>query len=279
MSMAIMALLSAPFDPRAARRVESVRRSAILAVSATLALMATGLAMGMPGGGLHDIGQGVASAAVHGGFLAAGWIIALQRSAWLAPMIRSGAALLLASVTSRFSEWGALLYVLSPVLLVREGLRHSAVRGIGVSAPAGLRHVALGLAAGTFLGVHLLISASLTYGYAVRVGSLGQYLAAVAYDVGANALTAEWLFRGALFSRWWQRWEFWPAAGLSTALAVARYLLDPALPPPIEARAGAVFYIALLGFSACALRAGSGSLLPGYVAAVVFFAAYRMLAQ
>ena len=144
---------------------------------------------------------------------------------------------------------------------------------------AGLRHVALGLAAGTFLGVHLLISASLTYGYAVRVGSLGQYLAAVAYDVGANALTAEWLFRGALFSRWWQRWEFWPAAGLSTALAVARYLLDPALPPPIEARAGAVFYIALLGFSACALRAGSGSLLPGYVAAVVFFAAYRMLAQ
>ncbi len=279
MSMAIMVLLSAPFDPHAIRRVESVRRSAILAASATLALMATGLAMGMSGGWLRDIWQGVASGAVHGGFLAAGWIIAVRRSAWLAPVIPSGAALLLASVTSRFSEWGALLYVLPPVLLVREGVRHSAVRGMGVSAPAGLRHVALGLAAGTFLGVHLLISASLTYGYAVRVGSLGQYLAAVAYDVGANALTAEWLFRGALFSRWWQRWEFWPAAGLSTGLAVARYLLDPALPPPIEARAGAVFYIALLGFSACALRAGSGSLLPGYVAAVVFFAAYRMLAQ
>ena len=274
-----MVLLSAPFDPCPTRRVGPVRRSGILAATATLGLIAIGLAMEMRGGWLRDIGQGVASAAVHGGFLAAGWIIAVRPSAWHAPMIHSGGVLLLASVTSRFSAWGALLYVLSPVLLVREGVRYSAVRAMGLGAAAGLRHVVLGLAAGTFLGVHLLISACLTYGYAVRVGSLGQYLAAVAYDVGANALTAEWLFRGALFSRWWQRWEFWPAAGLSTALAVARYLLDPVLPPPIEARAGAVFYIALLGFSACALRAGSGSLLPGYLAAVAFFAAYRMLAQ
>ena len=61
---------------------------------------------------------------------------------------------------------------------------------------------------GAFLGVHLLISASLTFGYAVRISSIGPYLAAVAYDVGANALTAEWLFRGAVFSHWWQRWQF-----------------------------------------------------------------------
>ncbi len=109
------------------------------------------------------------------------------------------------------------------------------------------------------------------------MSGIGQYLAAVAYDIGANALTAEWLFRGALFSRWWRRWEFWPAAGLSTFLAVRRYVADPALPSAIEARAGAIFYTALLGFTACALRAESGSILPGYMAGVTFFAAYRML--
>ena len=136
-----------------------------------------------------------------------------------------------------------------------------------------------GLAAGAFLGVHLLVSASMTLGFSVRVASLSRYLAAVAYDVGANALTAEWLFRGALFSHWWRKWEFWPAAGMSTAVAVARYLLDPALPLAIEVRAGAIFYMLLLGLSACALRAASGSLAPGYLATAVFFAAYRMLVQ
>ena len=51
--------------------------------------------------------------------------------------------------------------------------------------------------------------------------ALGAGVPAVAYDVGANGLTAEWLFRGALFSRLWRRWPFWPAASLSTAMAVA----------------------------------------------------------
>src|SRR5262249_24362655 len=97
--------------------------------------------------------------------------------------------------------------------------------------------------------------------------------------VGANALTAEWLFRGALFSQGWRRWEFWPAAAVSTSLVVVRYLADPALPHTIEARVGAGFYIALLGFAACALRAGSGSLLPGCLGRLTFFASSRMLTQ
>jgi len=46
----------------------------------------------------------------------------------------------------------------------------------------------------------------------------------------------------------------------------------------VEARAGAVFYLGLVGLISCALRAWSGSLLPGYLAALAFFAAYRMLA-
>jgi len=110
------------------------------------------------------------------------------------------------------------------------------------------------------------------------VGGLPAYLSALAYDVGANALSAEWLFRGAVFSLLWRRGTFWPAALLTTALSLVRYLLDPFLPHAAEARAGAVFYLGLVGLIACALRAWSGSLLPGYLAALAFFAAYRMLA-
>ena len=149
---------------------------------------------------------------------------------------------------------------------------------MGLDVGAGVRYLPLGAAAGAFLGIHLLVSASMTLGYAIRVEGLAHYAAAVGYDAGANALTAEWLFRGALFSRWWRRSEFWPAAGVATGLAVLRYLADPALPLAIEVRAGAVFYMGVLGLTACALRAASGSLLPGYAATVAFFAAYRTLA-
>jgi hypothetical protein len=41
---------------------------------------------------------------------------------------------------------------------------------------------------------------------------------------------------------------------------------------------GAVFYLGVIGLVACAFRARSGSLVPGYLAALAFFAAYRMLA-
>jgi hypothetical protein len=135
----------------------------------------------------------------------------------------------------------------------------------------------LGLAAGLFLGAHLLVTASLTFGYHVARTDAHTYVSALAYDAGANLLSAEWLFRGAVFSALWRRVGFWPAALASTALALVRYLVDPALPHAPEARAGAVFYLGLVGLTACALRAWSGSLLPGYLAGLGFFGAYRLL--
>jgi hypothetical protein len=186
--------------------------------------------------------------------------------------------LLAAFGVSRFEPWGSAVFLAAPLALARECRHEPALARIGARyappAPAAL----LGLATGAFLGLHLLISASLTFGYVVRITSLGAYAAAVAYDAGANALSAEWLFRGALFSRWWRRWGFWPAASLSTGVGLARYLLDPALPRTLEVGAGAVFYLALLGLAACGLRKWSGSLVPGYAATLVFFAVYRMLA-
>jgi hypothetical protein len=149
------------------------------------------------------------------------------------------------------------------------------MRAIGMCG-ARPTHLLAAVAAGGFLGLHLLLTASLTFGYRVHA-SPAAYAGALAYDIGANILSAEWLFRGALFTAWWRLGSFWPAALATTALALVRYLLDPALPTAPEARAGAVFYLGLVGLVACALRAWSGSLLPGFLAGLAFFAAYRSL--
>jgi len=114
-------------------------------------------------------------------------------------------------------------------------------------------------------------------GYQFRLVPAERPLAALAYDVGANVLSAECFFRGALFGSWQRRWGFWGAAGAATGLSVLRYLVDPALPRTLEALVGAFFYLSLLGLSGCALLAWSGSLLSPALASLLFFAAYRML--
>jgi hypothetical protein len=274
-----MRRLTGPFETERAARVPSIARP-LAGVAATAALgTGAGLAAEAGFGAAGGMGHALASASVQAGFLAAGWVVALDgREAWRGPALRGAAALVLAALAARVSPAGALVYLLVPLVLARDAVGHSEnLERIGWRAPRPPRAILLGAAAGTFLGLHLLIAASLTLGYAVSVPDGGRYLAALAYDVGANALTAEWLFRGAIFSTLWRRWSLWPAAAASTGCALARYLLDPALPQAIEAMAGATFYLSLLGLACCALRAWSGSLVPGYFATVAFFTAYRML--
>jgi len=274
-----MRLLTGPFEIERASRAPSMARP-LAAVAATAALGAgAGLAAETGLGAAGGIGHALASASLHAGFLAAGWVVALDgREGWRGPALRGAAALVLAALAARVSLAGALAYLLVPLVLARDaGAWRRSLERIGWRRPHAPRAILLGAAAGTFLGLHLIVAASLTLGYAVSVPDGSRYLAALAYDVGANALTAEWLFRGAIFSALWRRWSFWPAAVVSTACALVRYLLDPALPQAIEAMAGATFYLSLLGLACCALRAWSGSLLPGYFATVAFFAAYRTL--
>jgi len=274
-----MRLLASPFETERPARAPAIARP-LAGVAAAAALgAAAGLAVEAAFGAAGGMGHALAGASVHAGFLASGWVVALDgRKGWGGPALRGAAALLLASLAARVSPGGALAYLLVPFVLARDaGSWRGPLERVGWRAPCRPGSILLGAAAGTFLGLHLLIAASLTLGYAVSVPDVGIYLAALAYDVGASALTAEWLFRGAIFSTLWWRWSFWPAAAASTGCALTRYLLDPALPPAIEAMAGATFYLMLLGLACCALRAWSGSLLPGYVATVAFFAAYRML--
>jgi len=254
--------------------IRCIEAAAELALGAGAGLAAEGWL-----GSTGEMGHALASASVHAGFLAAGWVVALDgREGWRGPALRGAGALIVASLAAKLSPAGAVAYLLIPLVIARDATMWRArLEWMGWRAPRDWRAPFVGAVAGAFLGVHLLFAASLMLGYLVAMPGGRPYLAAIAYDIGANALTAEWLFRGAIFSALWRRWSFWPAAAVSTGLALVRYLLDPALPQTAELMAGAVFYTLLLGLGCCALRAWSGSLLPGYLATVAFFAAYRIL--
>jgi hypothetical protein len=135
----------------------------------------------------------------------------------------------------------------------------------------------VGLAVGTLLGAHVLLSALRTLGHRPHVDDLDRVVAALGYDVGANVLAAECFFRGALFERARRRWSFTFAVVVSTGAALVRYLLDPLLPGALEIRVGAVFYLTLLGIANCVLLARFGTLVPGYAGGIAFFTAYRLL--
>lgn len=271
-----MLLLSAPFDPAAARPRPSPGAYARVGAVAGL-VAAAGVALDRLGPGPPGLGRALAVGAMHGGLIALGWLVATGAApGWIRPAIRLAAGATLASVAARLGPWGPVGFLAVPALVLAEARGRPEMLAMGVGG-VRLSHAAVGLAAGAFLGAHLLVTASLTLGYRVHLSGLAGYAGALAYDAGVNVLSAEWLFRGALFSACWRRGSFWPAALLTTGLALVRYLLDPALPHAAEARAGAVFYLGLVGLTACALRAWSGSLLPGYLAGLAFFAAYRTL--
>jgi hypothetical protein len=273
-----MDLLTAPFEATRRRPATAVWRPLFTVSAAMLATVGMGRILVEQGGLLADVGLAFEGAGVHGGFVGQGLVIALGgRGAWGPTALRVAAALFAGFLLGRLTPWGGLALLAVPALLLHECRRHPLLSRMGALAPAGPGSLAIGFASGAFLGVHLLVTASLTFGYAISVASLAGYATALAYDVGANALSAEWLFRGALFSHWWRHWGFWGAAATATAMSLVRYLLDPALPLTAEARAGAIFYLAALGLASSVLRAWSGSLVPGYLASVVFFAAYRAL--
>ena len=187
-----MRLLTEPFQTERAASAPSIARP-LAGVAAAAALGAcVGLAAEAGFGAAGGMGHALASASVHAGFLASGWVVAFDgRTGWHAPALRGAAALLLASLAARVSPAGALAYLLVPMVLARDAGRwRGPLERIGWRAPCRPGSILLGAAAGMFLGLHLLIAASLTLGYAVSVPDAGSYLAVLAYDVGATKLSA-----------------------------------------------------------------------------------------
>lgn len=273
-----MHLLTAPFDPDRRPESASAWTSLWLVVTLAVGLLALGRLIETIPGMLHDAGRALQGAAVFGAFLGAGFVVGGEgRPGWHRPTARLSGLLWLAFFLNRIVPFGGLAFLVLPLALAAEARRQPGSSGMGAAHLGHWRWLGLGAGCGAFLGGHLLIAASMTLGHSVRVPSVSSYVALVAYDVGANVLTAEWLFRGALFSLGWRRWGFWASAGAVTAAALVRYMLDPALPRAVEVLAGAVFYLSVVSVVTAALRARSGSLAPGYLADLGFFAAYRAL--
>jgi membrane protease YdiL (CAAX protease family) len=241
-----------------------------LAALATLAATWALAVVSLPAPASRVVGLAVAHGALLGTALA--WTaVGARRDRW-APL-QASLALGAAAAGAALHPLGALAYVTVPTWLV---WRRAACLGSRAWRP--MAGIAAGALFGLLLGGHLLVNTSLTFGYRVRTGPLVELADWWAYDLGANVLTAELFFRGALFERLYRRWSFAPAAAVSTAAAVIRYLADPLLPHSLGIAAGAIFYMALLGVGNCWLLARTGSLGPALAAASVFFGAYRLLA-
>lgn len=230
------------------------------------------------GGASPALGGVLGGTGFHGGLLAACLAAAWQGSpGWQLPASLLALSLLVAGAGCALAPLGCLAYLLPPIVAAGVAYCQSACRRAGLAPPRGWRAVWVGAAVGGFLGGHLLVSASRSFAYPMRSPLAAPYLSAVLYDLGANALSAECFFRGTLFNYWQRRWGFWPAALSVTGLSLLRYLVDPALPWTSELLAGAIFYLALLSLSGCALVWYSGSLVPSLEAALIFFASYRLL--
>jgi len=273
-----MDALTRPFDPeRPAHGPLVPFRLAILVPFGGAGLLA--VAAGHAGVLSLEVMRVVGVGSFHGGLLAASLAAAWEGSPGWGPHAAGlTLSLLVAATSCAAMPWGCLGYVLPPILLACVALRRRECRRMGLVAGTPWAALGLGAAVGGFLGGHLLLSASRTLGYPIRMGPPVWYLSALLYDVGANVLSAECFFRGTLFNRWQRRWGFWPGALAATGLSILRYLVDPALPRVAGLMVGAVFYLALLSLSGCALLWYSGSLLPSLAASLAFFGAYRTLA-
>jgi len=227
----------------------------------------------------RDVLRTAAITAAHGSLLAIAlnWAAAdrgarLGREAVPVTIALLGAGAVAALVDPR----GVVLLLAVPawlgILVVRGSLT-----GLGLAPHVTWRPVLAGAAVGALLGAHLLVSASQTLGYALREGATAVPLL-WAYDLGANVISAECFFRGALFNRLQRRWSIAAATTVATTAALLRYVVDPLLPKQVEVMAGALFYLTVLSAVDCWLLWWSGSLVPGLAASWIFFLAYRTLA-
>jgi len=255
----------------------SVLHATPVRVLAMLGLVAAAAwAFAAAGVASRTIARAVGAGVAQGALLA--WAVAwtVTRPGRPAEILPLGIAVtaLTGAVAAALMPGGAVAYLLAPLWLWR---RRSFLCAFGLEGAPSPHALLGGIALGSVLGIHLIVTASLTSGYRIARPApidLGPWLA---YDLGANVLAAECFFRGAVFDRALRRWSFATAAAVSTAACVARYLVDPLLPRALEVMAGAAFYVTLLSVGNCWLYWRSGSVLPGLAAGCVFFAVYRLL--
>jgi hypothetical protein len=234
-----------------------------------------------------EVAAVAAVATVHGGLIAAAlvWNGASLREACV-PIV----LLALARTAAAVHALGAAAYVAVPLWLVLRNPQSLRPTGLGRAwltrpesahreraRPSPTGASLIGALAGAALALHLFVCASRTLGYGVRVVP-STVLPALAYDLGANVISAEIFFRGAVLAQLWRGGSFAFALAAATAATTVRYCLDPFV-ASTELRAGAAVYMTLLAIVNGVLYRWAGSLLPGLTASAVFFAGYRLIGR
>jgi membrane protease YdiL (CAAX protease family) len=214
----------------------------------------------------------VGVAAIHGGLVAAALV-------WSGVPVGEAVVVIVLLVLARgvatLHPLGALGYLAVPLWLGRLALAGRLTR-LGLGRPWPWGPVGVGALAGLTLALHLVTCASRTLGYTIRIDG-GVVVPALGYDLGANVVSAELFFRGAVLHHLWRRWTFGLALAVASLAAAVRYCVDP-FAATTELRVGAAVYMTMLAILNGVLCRWSGSLLPGLVAAAIFFACYRLLA-
>jgi hypothetical protein len=238
---------------------------------AVAAFCATGVVIAAAGILPPELSSVVGVACVHGGLLAVALI-------WARVPVAAAAfgivLLALARELVALHPLGALAYVAVPLWIGVLAAR-GRLTGLALAAPWPWGPVTVGALGGAALALHLFVCSSRTLGYTVRFDPPA-FAAAVAYDLGANVLSAELFFRGALLHHCWRRWPFPLALAVVSLATAGRYCFDPFV-STTELRVGAAVYMTMLAILNGILCRWSGSLLPGLVAAAIFFACYRLL--
>ena len=213
-----------------------------------------------------------ATVAGHGALFATalGWAGVSRRATYATLALLFVAAL---AVTANPRGWVAYL---APLLALGPLAVTGRLHALGLGTPCPSVALAQGAAAGAFLGGHVLVSGALTLGPRARP-AIESYLSWLCFDVGVHLPASELFFRGAFFNRIQRRGSLTLALALTTASNVVRYLVDPLLPSGTEFVLGVMLYVSLLSAVSCWLFWRHGSLWPGLLASVVFFAAYRAL--
>jgi hypothetical protein len=181
----------------------------------------------------------------------------------------------LGAAAARVHPLGAVAHLALPLWIHRLAAR-GRLHALGLGAPSPPAALLAGALVGLALGGHLLVSATLTFGYRIHLDREA-YLGAILYDVGAQVLATELFCRGALFNRAQRRWPLGRALLVAVAATLARYAVDPLLPRTPDAILGMTFYVSLHATAAGWLFWRFGTPVPGIVAGLGFFAAYRAL--
>lgn len=144
-------------------------------------------------------------------------------------------------------------------------------RALGLRFEHWRRDIGVGLLGGSALAGHYLFVLAFTGASHVRVFPLPYLVWETSFEVFMT-LATELFYRATLYHylESERRWDFWAAAAVTAVVGVALYLVKARWTSDILLIVGVIFYVIMLNVINAALYRWTRSLIPGYVAGLLF---------